>query len=158
MRCPKCGFHSFDYLDNCKKCGVDLTEQKLRFRFQGFVAPLAAEPEPLLEESGTTVPAVAEAEREAIDFGFDVLDDGTAPPVAESAGADTPADGEVDEFAPFDAFAGTDPVASDFAAEPATDFDFATDGELNLDQPFADEQEALPAELPKLSDRDNDFF
>ena len=25
MKCPKCGFNSFEYLDNCKKCGNDLT-------------------------------------------------------------------------------------------------------------------------------------
>lgn len=25
MKCPKCGYTSFDYLDNCKKCGVDLS-------------------------------------------------------------------------------------------------------------------------------------
>ncbi len=26
MRCPKCGFISFDYVNNCEKCGRDLTE------------------------------------------------------------------------------------------------------------------------------------
>jgi hypothetical protein len=26
MRCPKCGFISFDYLDNCKKCGASLAQ------------------------------------------------------------------------------------------------------------------------------------
>ncbi len=25
MKCPKCGYVSFDYLDTCKKCGNDLT-------------------------------------------------------------------------------------------------------------------------------------
>lgn len=31
MRCPKCGFNSFDYLAECKKCGTDLgnTRQEL---------------------------------------------------------------------------------------------------------------------------------
>lgn len=26
MKCPKCGFTSFDYLDECKKCGVDISD------------------------------------------------------------------------------------------------------------------------------------
>ena len=26
MRCPKCGFISFDYVNNCEKCGKDLGE------------------------------------------------------------------------------------------------------------------------------------
>jgi len=25
MKCPKCGFTSFDYLDTCKKCGTDVS-------------------------------------------------------------------------------------------------------------------------------------
>jgi len=28
MKCPKCGFTSFDYLDNCKRCGTELLELK----------------------------------------------------------------------------------------------------------------------------------
>lgn len=28
MKCPKCGFNSFEFLDNCKKCGVSLMSFK----------------------------------------------------------------------------------------------------------------------------------
>lgn len=28
MRCPKCGYNSFDYLAQCKKCGTDLTRTR----------------------------------------------------------------------------------------------------------------------------------
>jgi len=28
MKCPKCGFNSFEFLDNCKKCGVSLASFK----------------------------------------------------------------------------------------------------------------------------------
>ena len=31
MKCPKCSYISFDYLDECKKCGRDFTEDKVRF-------------------------------------------------------------------------------------------------------------------------------
>ena len=145
MRCPKCGFHSFDYLDNCKKCGGDLTELKLRFKFQGFVAPAAAEagpqqaaasPEPA--EEVPELPALAEAESEAIDFGFDVLEEAGAPalpPLEYDAG--TPATGD-DDFADLDS-----------AAE-----DLAADSGLILDQPFGEDSESAPGDdLPKLDKR-----
>src|SRR3990170_3093350 len=28
MKCPKCGYVSFEYLDTCRKCGRDLTQLK----------------------------------------------------------------------------------------------------------------------------------
>ncbi len=30
MKCPKCGFVSFNYLDSCKRCGMDLSDYKKR--------------------------------------------------------------------------------------------------------------------------------
>jgi hypothetical protein len=30
MRCPNCGYTSFDYLDRCLKCEADLTEERTR--------------------------------------------------------------------------------------------------------------------------------
>jgi hypothetical protein len=30
MRCPKCGYVSFDYLDRCKSCGEDLVPAKIK--------------------------------------------------------------------------------------------------------------------------------
>ncbi|MHB8709295.1 MAG: hypothetical protein ACYC9I_10510 [Desulfuromonadales bacterium] len=141
MRCPKCGFHSFDYLDNCKKCGVDLTEQKLRFKFQGYVAPVPVsgtpEPErPTFEHSN--LPAVAEAEDEAIDFGFDVLEQETLPPLPDFT---------ADAIEVEDGFAG-------FAADDPSAIDLAADSGLSLDQPFSPENENLPDDdLPKLDNR-----
>ena len=143
MRCPKCGFHSFDYLDNCKKCGVDLTELKLRFKFQGYVAPApaatgaeSAGPAPAAEAA--ELPPLAEAESEAIDFGFDVLEEAGAPvlPPLEYDAA-TPATGG-DDFADLDS-----------AAE-----DLAADSGLILDQPFGEDSESAPGDgLPKLDKR-----
>ena len=47
MKCPKCGYHSFDHLDSCKKCSTDLTEHKSKFNVRGFFSPgQAAEPAP----------------------------------------------------------------------------------------------------------------
>lgn len=39
MRCPKCGYNSFDYLDSCKKCGKDLVEFKQRFGIKSVLFP-----------------------------------------------------------------------------------------------------------------------
>lgn len=138
MRCPKCGFHSFDYLDNCKKCGVDLTELKLRCKFQGYVAPPAAESDSAPEAPFQDLPEVAEAEEEAIDFGFDILEEEVpAPPPAFAGFPDTQNDGMAD------------PGIDDPSA-----IDLTMDSGLNFDQPFPAESENLPDdELPKFDDR-----
>ncbi|MCM2265675.1 MAG: hypothetical protein NDI73_10850 [Desulfuromonadales bacterium] len=137
MRCPKCGFHSFDYLDNCKKCGGDLTELKLRCKFQGYVAP-AVETFPEPEGPSCELPEVAEAEEEAIDFGFDILEAESTPlqPAFASDSGEQPGD-----------------IAELGADDPST-IDLAADSGLNFDQPFASDSEVLPDdELPKLDDR-----
>ena len=37
MKCPKCGFVSFDHLDNCKKCGKELSDMKVNLNVPFFV-------------------------------------------------------------------------------------------------------------------------
>ncbi|MBN1956965.1 MAG: RDD family protein [Desulfuromonadales bacterium] len=39
MRCPKCGYTSFDHLDSCKKCGKDLVEFKARYGIKSILFP-----------------------------------------------------------------------------------------------------------------------
>ena len=142
MRCPKCGFHSFDYLDACKKCGGDLTDLKLRCKFQGYVAPPAAEATAEVAEAlAPELPEIAETEEEAIDFGFDILAEEPVPaqPSPLAAAATVSA-----RFAGADDGADHDPFAIDLAA----------DSGLVLDQPFAADGENLPDEkLPKLDNR-----
>ena len=41
MKCPKCGFVSFDYLDQCKKCGASLADHKRKMNI-GAGMPLYA--------------------------------------------------------------------------------------------------------------------
>ena len=36
MKCQKCGFVSFDYLSECKKCGTDLTATREKMGFSGL--------------------------------------------------------------------------------------------------------------------------
>lgn len=44
MCCPKCGFHSFDYLDACKKCNEDLRPYKAKKGAAATIAPTAFPP------------------------------------------------------------------------------------------------------------------
>lgn len=70
MKCPKCGYNSFESLASCKKCSTDLSEHKAKFGLRGFAAP---------EEQSQTaaeddLSAVA-ADQPASDFGFDFLEE-----------------------------------------------------------------------------------
>ena len=58
MKCPKCGYSSFDHLEACKKCGGNLKDHKIRFAWgnlplagsQNAVTSAAAEAPPFDEE------------------------------------------------------------------------------------------------------------
>lgn len=39
MKCPKCGYNSFEFLDNCKKCNSDLTGFKQSHGISAIVIP-----------------------------------------------------------------------------------------------------------------------
>ena len=41
MKCPKCGYNSFEYLDACKKCNSDLAAYKQTHGIQPIVLPSA---------------------------------------------------------------------------------------------------------------------
>lgn len=88
MRCPKCGYHSFDHLDSCKKCGQNLIEHKEKFNIRGFFYSghkTATAPEPVIEEHFEDEETPDDG---TIDFGFDFLDEKEdEAPVTESNGA-----------------------------------------------------------------------
>ena len=84
MKCPKCGYHSFDHLDSCKKCNNDLVEHKAKFNLRGFFSPgqpAVTEPEPAIDESDEEEEPSADG---SVDFGFDFLDE-ESDQVADSA-------------------------------------------------------------------------
>jgi len=75
MKCPKCGYHSFDHLDSCKKCGHGLAEHKAKFNLKGFYSPGLAgaiDPAPVVDEE---IEEEVAAEDGSVDFGFDFLDE-----------------------------------------------------------------------------------
>lgn len=44
MKCPKCGYNSFEYLDSCKKCGNDLSTFKEAHGIRPIVIPPVVSP------------------------------------------------------------------------------------------------------------------
>jgi hypothetical protein len=69
MRCPNCGYISFDYLDQCVKCSTDLTNERQRLNlpeirpnpisFQEIMErmPIIAQKEKRLEGEEATIKA-----------------------------------------------------------------------------------------------------
>lgn len=132
MRCPKCGYNSFDHLDSCKKCGKDLTEHKSKFGIKtillsGFTSA-KEEPVEVEEVVDTVVETAAETEPE--------VDEITPEPVAEQP---------VTESASED-------FGFNFMDESSEDEDLAFD-ELFEETPLEEEiEEPLPAPAETVED------
>ena len=83
MKCPKCGFNSFEYYDSCKKCAVDLTGYKQTYAISSVVLPhdvkatLAAEFRSK-ESAADEMPAAPEVHDDI--FSFDLPDDSPRAP------------------------------------------------------------------------------
>jgi hypothetical protein len=73
MKCPKCGYHSFDHLESCRKCGQDMTDHKAKFNLHGFFHPAQAAVRH--EESAAAEDLSPDIEPVSgdVDFGFDFL-------------------------------------------------------------------------------------
>jgi hypothetical protein len=54
MKCPKCGYNSFEFLDNCKKCGSGLGSFKESFGLRGIAPSL--KPAPSANAASSIVP------------------------------------------------------------------------------------------------------
>jgi hypothetical protein len=125
MKCPKCGYYSFDHLDSCKKCSVDLTEHKAKFNLRGFFSPeKAAQLAPEVTVDEATVDEATEesagSAEESADFGFDFLDEEEAP-ITEATNATSISNGNQD---------------------------------INIDQPFGADSETIPADAPSFAGDD----
>lgn len=116
MKCPKCGYHSFEHLDNCKKCGQDLSAHKEKFNLRGFFAAgqttAAASVAPVADD---TMAEQEETGDDSVDFGFDFLDE-EQDPVAEAP--ESVALGDDSEDVSID-----QPFGADSETLPADDFD-----------------------------------
>jgi hypothetical protein len=124
MKCPKCGYNSFEYNDVCKKCSNDLTNFKDVFGLKAIVLPLDARTS--MAQAGITetheVDQAAATEEAATDmFSFDL-------PEEEASDAAT---GDTDNPFNFD--------EEPDKAQPMSSGDFSFDDEEKSPQAKADE-------------------
>jgi len=61
MRCSKCGYVSFDYLDRCKSCGDDLVPSKIKLNI--FTKP----PQIEINDDGFAVGKVEEDRKDLLE-------------------------------------------------------------------------------------------
>ncbi len=147
MKCPKCGYNSFDYLDSCKKCGKDLVEFKQRFGIKSVLFPgaTAATAANLGEDEGLLA---AEASELAAATALGAADVSAAAKASES----------VDDSSSGDDF------GFDFMGESSEEEDLSFD-ELFEESPQEDDMEealdapksSAPAETAEVEDSDFAF-
>lgn len=74
MKCPKCGYNSFEFLNACKKCGAELGSFKKTHRISTVLRPAAAAPteSPVPAPPLVAPPAAVQQENlhESFDLGF----------------------------------------------------------------------------------------
>lgn len=84
MKCPKCGFNSFEFYDSCKKCSIDLTGYKLTYSIASMILPVEAKEKIAVEfqSAGSTTDRISTTveTRDEI-FSFDLPDDSPSAPV-----------------------------------------------------------------------------
>ena len=81
MKCPKCGFNSFEFYDSCKKCSGDLTGYKQTYSVTSIVLPQEAKERlAALSRSAESVPDQIDNTAVTHDdiFSFDLSDDSPA--------------------------------------------------------------------------------
>lgn len=91
MKCPKCGYNSFEYHNVCKKCSNDLTNYKETFGLKTIVLPLEARTAMAEARSSETpeVDQVQEVAETATDmFSFDLPEEEASG--ATALGSDSP--------------------------------------------------------------------
>lgn len=62
MKCPKCGYTSFDYLNECKKCGTDISDVR------SMLGIIAISPENMALAKPTASAAPPEPAHDELDF------------------------------------------------------------------------------------------
>lgn len=159
MKCPKCGYVSFDHLQNCKKCGEDLTVHKARFKVGA--PPMRRPP---VSPAPVTETVASQAAAPAA---------GAELPAKASEGEESAASVPVDEGLQLSKPAATIATLDTFLEESAADslltaeFDHATDSgnlpatpvdDFGFSIPSQPESVPLPAENEKKAeDQDLDL-
>ena len=110
MKCPKCGYTSFDYMDECKKCSTDLRDSRTLLQIIAVspedrapsAAPMSPPPEAPAAVYGSepkfaSEPPPDEGSELLQDLDFEESFEGLVERTSyEEAPADKPAEGEDD--------------------------------------------------------------
>jgi hypothetical protein len=86
MKCPKCGYNSFEFYDSCKKCANDLTGYKETYGLKSIVLPIEARTsmaEALMAETALNVPATDASDVPGDMFSFDLPENEAAHPTSD---------------------------------------------------------------------------
>ncbi len=132
MKCPKCGYNSFEHQESCKKCGQGLAEHKSKFNLRGFFsAGQAAAPQAIQAAlAGQAAPEdyddLEPPEDGPVDFGFDFLDEEDAPDDNTAIALDADTDGiDIDQpFGVDSETVPTDPPSSGGKNSKGSEFAF----------------------------------
>lgn len=163
MKCSKCGFVSFDYLSECRKCGTNLVGVRDAL---GFGAAKPAVP-PFLEklldgyvppESKEEKDLAADGELRSLDFEenydaveFNVPQDDTPRATAAQSGGASPEHGDAGEFNLFELSDADLDLAIDEGDNPAieapSEVDAQAESELELELEPLDLEPRLDDEL-----------
>ena len=72
MKCPKCGYNSFEFLNACKKCGAELGSFKKTHRISAVLRPAAAVATELPVQSPPPVAPPTAVQQENLHESFDL--------------------------------------------------------------------------------------
>ncbi len=132
MKCPKCGYTSFESYDSCRKCSNDLTEFKKLHGLSALVLPTAIRAS-MAEELGVRQADKATSSDSQDDmFSFNLQKEEAASPVAEP---DAP----------------TDPFAINAPSTSAIQFSFDTPSSSSDQDPFASLLENPTSSKPEVT-------
>jgi hypothetical protein len=141
MKCPKCGYNSFEHQDSCKRCANDLTAYKANFGLKAVVFP--HEVRASMAETYKTETALADQTPESAEtagdmFSFDLPPVGSTEEAAPATARDPfNFDEEPVETTPkgLDEFTFSEPAGS----QPSEPAEFSFDGPAAAQpQDFAD--------------------
>ncbi|MDF1551484.1 MAG: hypothetical protein P1P84_00405 [Deferrisomatales bacterium] len=136
MKCPKCNYSSFDYLESCKRCGTDLRDAR------SLLQIISVSP----EDQAPAAPTMEMLDEEPLDEGAQAEESsfGDMRPLDEDEeildGLDF--DGSFDDLVEPTSYADQEPLvertsyadsAADVSRDPVPPLDEENDGLLDLD-------------------------
>ena len=153
MRCPKCGFISFDHLTSCSKCGKDIAEVAAELQgtsikveapmfLAGALSALADSAESFEEQEMET----AVEEEGGIDFHMDMEEEAPAAMAEAEEDVDFSFEEEAEEFEAAAGEEGADITLAEAEAEEAAEVeeeaaDFEAEAEAEEEAPAEEAEE-----------------